>query len=290
MGTEEFLKRVASLRVFENEAHGRAPHKPLLLLYALGRLQRGDGRNLVYPEVERDLGDLLREFGPPRETSPHYPFWHLQSDGMWTVDRGGYAGQGRPPLTTMREERMSGALPAEVQALLRAEPHLIAKAARILLERHFPETMHAELSAEVGIDLELTTGRGRDPAFRAAVLEAYGWRCAVCGLHASVGGASFALDAAHVRWRNAAGPDAVTNGLALCVLHHRALDRGVLGIGEEREVLVSAKLRGGALEEPFLRHHRKVLLAPHDDTLAVEPLHAAWHRDEVFLWPARGAS
>ena len=64
----------------------RAPDKPLLILYALGRWQRGQRSDLSFAEVNHDVGDLLRDFGPPRRSyHPEYPFWRLQTDGLWTV-------------------------------------------------------------------------------------------------------------------------------------------------------------------------------------------------------------
>jgi putative restriction endonuclease len=39
------------------------------------------------------------------------------------------------------------------------------------------------------------------------VLTAYEFRCAVCGFDVRLGAASIALDAAHIRWRQAGGPD-----------------------------------------------------------------------------------
>lgn len=65
----------------------RAPHKPLLLLYALGRCKQGAARLLSFREVNRVLTALLQEFGPPRQAyHPEYPFWRLQNDGVWEVD------------------------------------------------------------------------------------------------------------------------------------------------------------------------------------------------------------
>ena len=37
---------------------------------------------------------------------------------------------------------------------------------------------------------------------------------------------SIALDAAHIRWVQAAGSDEEANDLDLCVLHHKPFDRG----------------------------------------------------------------
>ena len=63
-----------------------APHKPLLLLLVLARCARGEGREVAYRDIDQPLFDLLREFGPSRRsTHPEYPFWHLQSDGIWVV-------------------------------------------------------------------------------------------------------------------------------------------------------------------------------------------------------------
>jgi hypothetical protein len=45
----------------------RAPHKPLLVLYALGRWVRGDQGGIPFTGVARDLTALLRDFGPPRQ-------------------------------------------------------------------------------------------------------------------------------------------------------------------------------------------------------------------------------
>ncbi len=49
----------------------RAPHRPLLVLYALGRLQAGAGRLIPFDELERPLEGLLEELGPPRARATH---------------------------------------------------------------------------------------------------------------------------------------------------------------------------------------------------------------------------
>jgi putative restriction endonuclease len=68
----------------------RAPHKPLLVLYALGRWSRGQTADIAFAEVDRDLTPLLKEFGPPRRSyHPEFPFWHLKNDGVWEVHSAG---------------------------------------------------------------------------------------------------------------------------------------------------------------------------------------------------------
>ncbi len=65
----------------------RAPHKPLLILYALGKWSRDEPKEIPFSEVEQDLTALLKQFGPSRHSyHPEYPFWRLQNDGVWHVD------------------------------------------------------------------------------------------------------------------------------------------------------------------------------------------------------------
>lgn len=94
----------------------------------------------------------------------------------------------------------------------------------------------------------LTRRRLHQPVFRAHVIQAYERRCAICSLrHVEL------LDAAHIiPDLEAAGDAVVTNGLALCKIHHAAYDNYVVGIDERRVVHVAP----GVLAEsdgPMLR-------------------------------------
>ena len=81
----EVLERVGSLNLWKR--HGeRAPHKPLLILLALGRLQRGEPRLAPFTEIEPRLNELLQESAlPSTRPSAQYPFWRLRVTdcGMW---------------------------------------------------------------------------------------------------------------------------------------------------------------------------------------------------------------
>src|SRR5262249_61325836 len=103
------------------------------------------------------------------------------------------------------------------------------KIAARLLETHFPESIHADILSAVGLILgvDKAAAKKRDPQFRQRVLTAYEYRCAVCGFDVRLGSVSIALDAAHIRWFQAGGPDGESNGLALCELHHKTFLRFV---------------------------------------------------------------
>jgi putative restriction endonuclease len=61
MNADELRLRFNSLTVWRRGGE-RAPHKPLLVIYAIARLLRGKTRMVEYAEVDRDLGKLLLEF------------------------------------------------------------------------------------------------------------------------------------------------------------------------------------------------------------------------------------
>jgi putative restriction endonuclease len=84
MTGDPLLKRFDAMSVWR-QGDQRAPHKPLLVLYALGRWQRGLAE-VTFREAEPALTALLREFGPPRRSDhPEQPFWRLQRDGARAV-------------------------------------------------------------------------------------------------------------------------------------------------------------------------------------------------------------
>ncbi len=177
----------ARLRVWEREGE-RAPHKPLLVLLALGRWVSGEQGPLRYSDVEDPLRNLLTEFGPPRRSHhPEFPFWYLKNDGVWVVSpEAGYPprkGHSSPSARQLREAHAAGQFTPTVRLAFEKNPALISTIARQLLDAHFPATTHEDILAAVGLDTDspFPAKVGRDRAFREAVLVAYGYACAVCG-------------------------------------------------------------------------------------------------------------
>ncbi|MYU07737.1 restriction endonuclease [Streptomyces sp. SID8366] len=286
----DWLAHIGGLRQW---ARGgvRAPHKPLLLLYALGRFQRDAEGGLRYTAVEGDLQRLLTEYGPPNRTTPAYPFHHLATDGVWEVrtDRGtGSPGTG---VRDLRESGATGRLAPDLRAALRRDPQLLVRIARLLLDLHFPPSLHGELCEAAGLELEwarseeLSAARGRrDPRMRELVLTAYEYRCAFCGYDGRLGAVPVGLEAAHVRWWAFGGPDVIENGLCLCSLHHKLFDRGVLGIGDGRRVLVSQRFAGHspAARDQVTALAGRRLLGPRPGVRPVADVHRDWHTRQVF--------
>jgi putative restriction endonuclease len=294
MGADPILERFDRLNLWSRKGQ-RAPHKPLLVLYALGRWARGEAADVPFADVDRDLKPLLKEFGPPRQSyHPEYPFWRLQNDGVWRVQARGELSPRQSntdvPKSVLLAQDARGGFSGDVSAALRSDPALATRIAARLLESHFPESFHPDILGAVGLTLEPepATPRKRDPQFRKRVLTAYEYRCAVCGFDVRLGQTSVALDAAHIRWHQAGGPDEEANGLALCVLHHKLFDLGAFTLDEKGVLLVSHQAHGTAgLQESLLRHHGGAARPPQRGAWRPDPAHLAWHGREVFKGQAR---
>ena len=296
----ELLTRLGSLRQHQRDGR-RSPHKPLLMLLALGRLASTGSSSSPWVEIEPLLADLLAEFCPPSRTgrsqSAAYPFTRLRSDGIWWLDHD-VPDDSVAPLTT---QRVVGRFAPALEAALRRDPELVRSTARALVTSQFPDTVAPDVLAAVGLDPVSVLGgfagtadagptaavdgqaaRRRDPRWRADVLQAWDRQCAFCGYDGQLVGASVGLDAAHVRWFAFDGADDLDNGLALCVLHHKLFDLGVLGLDAAFRVLVSATFsaRSAAGRAVYGLHGHE--LHPRPGTVLPGLVHVAWHTREVF--------
>ncbi len=104
--------------------------------------------------------------------------------------------------------------------------------------------------------------RMHQPEFRARVLTAYEARCAVCVLKKVP-----LLDAAHITSDSTDdGLPVVTNGLALCKIHHAAYDENILGISPDYVVHINedvlAEVDGPMLKYGLQQMDRRDLWVP----------------------------
>jgi len=140
--TDAILKQFRDLNVWRR-GEERAPHKPLLILFALGRLQSGSPRLLPFDEVEHPLTRLLEEFGPPRKSiHPELPFYHLKTDGVWEIDEQApltrRQGSKNPLRSELRKWKVGGGFTPTLYAELKDHPEAVRELARELLSAHFP--------------------------------------------------------------------------------------------------------------------------------------------------------
>lgn len=289
------VERLVSLRQHQ---HGgkRSPHKPLLVLLALGELASTGSSEVPWSLAEQRLAELIASFGPPSRTaasqSAAYPFTRLRSDGVWVLS----ADVPMDRVGPLADADPVGRLTPELEAALTDTPTLLATA-RALVDAEFPPTVAADVLMAVGLDPDAVYSetvaarpdRRRRATWPAEILAAWNRQCSFCGYDGQLGAGTVGIEAAHVRWFNFGGPDALDNGLALCSLHHKLFDRGVLGLSGDYRIKVSneftARTPAGQLvyelADRVLRPRRGASLPAHK--------HLAWHDREVFKGSALAA-
>jgi predicted restriction endonuclease len=90
----------------------RAPHRPILLLYLLGRRQRHESPEVSFAALERAITPALQQYSDAKRTEVLLPFWHLQSSGIWEVRNADELprrkGKDRPTRATLLRESAVG--------------------------------------------------------------------------------------------------------------------------------------------------------------------------------------
>lgn len=287
MDREEIIKKFQKLNVWHSRGK-RAVHKPLLILYSIGKLLRGEDRLTLYEDVEEILPTLLQEFGPWRKKyNPADPFWRLQNDEIWEVTNTDnvHVHKDNASVRDLRRYRTSGGFPEAIAYQFQEDFGLTFEVIGRLLVEHFPFTYHEDILQDVGIELSFGfSNQPRDPHFRQNVLEAYGYQCAICGFNVTLRDRPVALEAAHIRWHVAEGPDTEGNGIALCSLHHKLFDRGVFTLSDQLVLRVSGHVDTESIgyDEWLSRFDNQEIMHPPEQIYYPNEEYTKWHVREVF--------
>ena len=152
-----------------------------------------------------------------------------------------------------------------------------AAPASVVQEEHAPFVYEQERDRV----LALTSRPVRDRVFRRIVLKAYDERCAITGLKLINGGGRAEVEAAHIRPVEANGPDTIQNGLALSGTVHWMFDRGLIGLSDDLDILVSRQVNDPGGVWGLVNKTRRAL-PPVRAADRPHPHFLAWHREQVF--------
>ncbi|MGW7609186.1 HNH endonuclease [Streptomyces sp. NPDC054766] len=184
-GAAGLIKRVGGLSPAARGA-GRALHRPLLVLWAIGQAFQGRGEHR-WSAVRDAVAPMLSAYAgaPAGAQSVVYPFWALRGNGLWEVS--GIeglvltSGGRRPTLSTLNEADPLAGLPEGDFKILSEDAELAARIAGSVLLRFF-DPLPAGLLTAVGLE-ELLAGRvdtslrprvGEPFSNRDTIADAYG--------------------------------------------------------------------------------------------------------------------
>jgi putative restriction endonuclease len=127
----------------------------------------------------------------------------------------------------------------------------------------------------------LTSRVVRDRLFRRLVLQAYDKRCAITGLKLINGHGRAEVDAAHIRPVEANGADILTNGIALSGTAHWMFDRGLIGLSDDLDILVSRQANDPDSIQGLINKTGKAIV-PQRAFERPHPHFLRWHRENCF--------
>ena len=207
------------------------------------------------------------------------------SDGEELVERGLLNAEGR----------ISGRAQSAVRPLSATDFNRITSLGLAEDEPELPRVGQADdLPAAVGLEegqfvyeqertrvTMLTSRPVRKRLFRPLVLRAYDKRCAITGLKLINGGGRAEVDAAHIRPVEHNGPDILSNGLALSGTAHWMFDRGLIGLSDSLEILVSRHVNDPDSVRSLINPTGKAIV-PDRFLEKPHPRFLEWHRDNCF--------
>lgn len=133
----------------------------------------------------------------------------------------------------------------------------------------------------------------RNRGFRQAIIEAYNFSCAVCGMKiCSPNALQWEVEAAHIVPHSSNGKDDLLNGLALCRLHHWVFDVGWFTLDDNFKILASRRIQdlsadfGKIWNYNFmgqLSNENSTVSLPREKTVHPHPNAIKWHREHIFV-------
>lgn len=129
--------------------------------------------------------------------------------------------------------------------------------------------------------MQLSSRIVRDRLFRRLILQAYDKRCAITGLKLINGGGRAEVDAAHIRPVEANGPDILSNGIALSGTAHWMFDRGLIGLSDDLEVLISRHANDRDSIQGLINKTGRAIV-PAGIHERPHPQFLKWHRESTF--------
>ncbi len=293
----------------------QAPHKPLLLLSICDLFAEGAiTQNLIEPSLE--LAEVFtlywsRVMPPDRRGNMALPFFHLKSEKFWHLlplpGKEAYVEAAKQirSLNELRETVIGAKLDEDLYALLHLQLSR-DELRRVLIEKYFtPEAQAALLNQGVvnqeayqysetllkqakdklfreGAFADYQT-TSRDQGFRRAIISAYAYHCAFCGLKVLTPDGHTATDASHIVPWSKTHNDAVDNGIALCKLCHWGFDEGLLAASAQNIVVVSGLVKADYNIPAHLPNLAgRPLTLPCEEAFWPSQEALKWHRQEVY--------
>lgn len=295
-GSTDWLAKLGKLKV-DRARPDPAPHKPLLLLALLQRVDEDGALPAVLPlnpELAFRFQTLWGVVSHRRSQRPdiRLPFHHLYTDGVWCA----LTTDGKPSPDSKTTTAV--AIDPDFAAFV-SDEHTRLNAKRVLIRDYFQPLEQvtlrelfnlppgdAELTNPDGspLQIEEAAKQGREARFRLRVVAAYNYACAITGYRLTTIKGITVVDAAHIhRFADSRNND-LRNGLALSKTAHWLFDQGLWSLTDDCRVLVASGMFYESGPSVFLLngYAGQTITQPVDTNLSPNPDYIRWHREHVF--------
>lgn len=247
---------------------------------ALERIYRKENRIVKTPLWHRLLYRAADSLAKEKLVTRPTTTFHLTNKKEWMLTEDGF-----DKVLNLQN------IPAIQKEFLPTKSYEVQKIAKKLIETSRPKNYNP---FDRGKKVTRVTRESvmRTRGFRHAVIEAYDYKCAFCGLKIkSLKDMSWEVEAAHIVPHNEKGRDDVLNGLSLCHLHHWAFDAGWIAIENNFTIQVSSKINslssdfGKMGNYDFIRtfsNGTKKMLLPERKEIYPHQSAISWHRENKF--------
>lgn len=282
MNKEDLLFELNHLRISKN-GEDIALHKPLLLLLIFSKIIKGKRDNcFFFNDLEKELVDLLRLYGwkDTKTYKPQYPFVFLSSSKIWncSVKREDLKYKDAPSKNEIHGAY--GEIRPSFFSILIEKEGFIQECISTLLNRYWARTLHAEILQLLKLDFELNEVN----TFPDEVLEAYQYKCAICGQSFRFRNKiPLGIDICQIRPLNAGGKKHMSNSIALCKQHNWAIERGIMTINSDYTIEVSSDVSGEMAEDLLFRYNGQKAFVPKNENLQLCKDNVFWHRKYIFV-------
>jgi putative restriction endonuclease len=318
---DSYLKKFSTIDTEKDETKypsvtfHRNPHKPVMLLAVMDLIARGTIReNFIEPSL--DLIEIFNSYWGnimPQGVAPSItlPFTCLQSDGFWDpIPRTEENSDPNDLMTiiTCLRAIYAGARMDDDLFQIMLVPDTLEQLRHIIITTYFASEIHKSLLEQRDINLavyhysrlliddfgnkpywsdegeeSIKSQHIRTKGFHHAIVRLYDHKCAFCGIRMVMADGHSMVESAHIKPWAQSRDDRPSNGLALCRLCHWTFREGLMGVGDNYEVLVSNQVKES---HDVYRHILNLanwpIFKPESKNFWPAQENLAWHREQVF--------
>ncbi|ORU95089.1 MAG: hypothetical protein A6F71_10505 [Cycloclasticus sp. symbiont of Poecilosclerida sp. M] len=286
----DILEAFVSIKRGQSKHKESTLHKPLLLLFMLGKYWNNSARLLLFQDMRFPFEQLLKDFCGPKihDEAVMYPFWYLQSSHqIWTVVGektinkwfgAKNRSDKRPSIADAMNCALFGGFTPHVYRRIINDKVMLLEIVFTVLREFFPIAKHIPLLQSIGIP-----SKSKPSVFQQQIFANYHYSCSICEFPGIRNDASMDLQVAYIRPPVAGGPKTnQRNCITMCDKHKNLFDFGAFTISKESEILISEPFRTRGGSQNLLSYDNKRAIFPDDPNTRPDERYLAWHRTKAF--------